>query len=156
MKRYVQLFLLCLAAVLTMSSCAKQYSEIKLSSFSVKSFVPNGTRAGDLVASIGVDNPAGDFTVESLDCLVKVSGSGICTLTASGLHVDGKTDKVYEVPLHGELSENVSWLSILGKLRALGKDAVKVDVSAKVKLRGGFGKTIEYKDVSLDQLTGLF
>lgn len=156
MKRLVHLILLSVITLLTVSSCAGKYSQIRFTSFSIKSFVPDGRRAADILAAVGVDNPAKDFVVEQLNCTVKVSGNVIGTLKASGIRVESGSGKVYELPLRGELSEGVSWLSMLGALRTLEQDAVKVDISAKIKLHGGFGKTIEYKDVPLDKLTGLF
>lgn len=155
MKRYKGLLLICLASVCMLTSCMKQYKQIKLDDFKVVSVTPDGARAADVIASVSVDNPAKDFVVESLNGTVKICGEVFGCLTAEGIKVGGKSKQVYSVPVRAELDPQISLFRLMGLRHDNLALNTTVDITAKIKFHGGFGKTIEYKDVPLDTLQKL-
>lgn len=153
MKRYLHIILLCLAVSVVLASCSRGYEKVEVTSLTVNSFTLDGSRAADLDVSLGVDNPAKDFVVEQLRGVFKADGREAGVLSASDISVEPGMGQTVRVPARVELSQGFNMFYLIGALRGGGQNAFTVDIYAKVRLHGGFGKTIEYKDMPLEELT---
>lgn len=157
MKRlaYIIPALVVLLASLTGCSASK-YKEIKLSSFDIESFNLESSKVINFTALVGVNNPAPQFKVDTAYATVKAGGRDLIFLSTANVTVDAEKDSVYRVPIKGTLAQGINVLYVLGALKESGEEAITADIDAKLTLRGGIGKTIEYKDVKLEDLKDVF
>lgn len=155
MKRLFHSVCLLFAALLMLSSCSSKYSEVRISSVGLSSFTMEGTKQILLDVELGIDNPAPSFTLRNINATLKAEDRDILYLTCDELTIEGRTDKVYSIPVTANIAQGVNIFYILGAVQNLKDKAFMLDFSANAKLRGGFGKTIEYKDIPLSQLSEL-
>ena len=137
-------------AVLT--GCSKTYKDIRVTSFEVISITPKGLNQVDALVDIGVYNPIIGFEVSGLDGILKMDGKPCVDVTSERIVVNGKTEQVYRIPLHGSIVEGFNPLSLLSVTKDMDFSAFTADVSAKVSMRGGLGKNIAVKDIKVGEI----
>lgn len=140
-----------LAAIVCLSSCASKYKKVKIVSCDLESFIPSGLKAFNAVAKVGIDNPAPAFDVKNIHAVVKKDTVEVLYLDAENVAVDGKCNKVYKVPVAGQLSKNVSLIQVALMARNFNPDDYKVDVTGRATVARNIGKDINYKDVPLSK-----
>lgn len=150
MKR--KLNILALALLCVLCGCSKSYKDIKLTSFEIISIMPRGLDAVDAVVDVGLDNPIMGFEVFNALGTIKINGQECLSVVADQLVVEGHSEKVYRVPLHGTLAPGFNPLGLLSLVKDMDMSQVTVDAKARVGLRGGIGKEIDMKDIKLDKL----
>lgn len=101
---------------------------------------------------LGIRNPMMAFTLQDMEGTIKMDGQPCIRLTADQLIVDGKSDKVYVIPVKGKLMDGFNPWQLLDVLKDYDFSKLTVDVSARVSLKSGVGKDVAIKDVSLEKL----
>lgn len=153
MKRFGIIFI---AACLLLTSCGKGVKDIALTSFRLVSVSPQGLSGVTMLVEVGVDNPTVGFEITDVNAVLKLDSVPALLLTADQLMVEGRAQKLYTIPLKGQIAEGFNPFQLL---RLISDDSVMsrltADVSARAALRGGLGKNIEMKDIKLDSLTGI-
>lgn len=155
MKRVVTFLLLALALVLT--GCkGKRLQDIKVTSARIVSIVPEGLSSINALVEVGVHNPSVALEITDIVGLAHYEDMNILSVTADQLIVEGHTDKLYQIPLKGQIAEGFNPLRLL---RLLGNesslDDVTVSFRGHVALRGGIGKDIEMEEIPLSTLLSL-
>ena len=134
-------------------SSLRKVKDIKVTSCALESYSMNGLRSLDAVLALGIDNPAMPFTVTSLDGIIKYKGEDFATYTTTQtVGVDGRCVKVYDVPCTATLSEGVRMANLLSIIRKGSMEGFTTDLSAKVKLRNGAGKTLKFKNLDIQEM----
>ena len=138
MKRTLKILLIALLGLLCFSSCVSKYRKVKISSCEIESFLPSGLKGFNAVAKVGIDNPAPDFNIKSIRA----------TIRRDSLE-DGKCNKVYKVPVSGQISKSFSLIQVVALASKFNPDEYRVDISGRATVAGNLGKDIEYKNVPL-------
>ena len=148
MKRLITILFFC---ALILTGCNKSYKDIKVTSFEVISITPKGLNQVDAVVDVGIYNPIIGFEVTGLFGTLKMDGESCVNISSDQLMVSGKTEKVYRIPLHGELVPGFNPLSLLKVAQTMDFSSFTADVEGKVSIKG-VGKTIAMKDLKLGEL----
>ena len=127
--------------------------DITVTSCELVSVMPQGLSSLEALIKIGIYNPSVSFEVSDLKGVAKVKGQPAIILTADQLIVTSGSDKVYRVPLYGEIAEGFNPFQLLQLLdNQIDFQDVTIDVTGKVALRGGVGKKLDIKDIPLSKL----
>ena len=151
-SRVLSFRLLTVLAILILAAGCNKFKEIEVTSFEVESFSPNGMRAVDAVALVGVHNPTVEFTISDLHGIVRDGENVIAYLEGGPVTVEKKSDLVYRLPCSVTLDENLSLFQVLSLLKNMDFDGCAVDLSALVTLKNGLKKTLEYNDIPVKDL----
>ena len=151
--------LVCLAAAALLaclfSGCSslRKVKDIKVTSCGLESYSMQGLRSLSAVLALGIDNPAMSFTVTSLDGVIKYNGEDFATYTTTGqVEVDGRCVKVYDVPCTATLRDGVRMATLLSIIRKGSMEGFTTDLSAKVRLRNGMGKTLRFRGLDIQEM----
>lgn len=136
---------------LFLGSCSKTYKDIKVTSFDIVSITPKGLDAVDAVIDVGIDNPIMGFELFNAVASVKMKGVECIQLFSDQLVLEGHSEKVYRIPLHGKLSSSFNPLELLTIVKDMDFSQFTMDAKARVNLRGGIGKDIDIKDIKLEK-----
>lgn len=148
-------FIKTIAAALTLLaavSCTSSLKNIAVTDCKLSSVEAVGLHGVDAILAITVNNPAGDILVRDMLGQVKLKGQPVLDIKAEDVQVDRKSEKCYNVPVKGTLSQNLNVFYLLGALSDPDIKALSVDFSANVKMKNGVGTTLSYKDVPLEVL----
>lgn len=150
MKKHVLLFICALAALLTIQGCNK-VKELAVTSFEIVSIAPSGISALDATVRVGIHNPLVAFEATDVIGTLKLDGKPCLYLSADQLIVSGNCDKVYTIPVRGNIAEGFNPFELLNLINgtSLALDKLSVDVNGKLALRGGVGKKLELKDIRI-------
>lgn len=135
-------------AALFLTSCAS-YKDIKVTSVEVVSLSPNGLKEVDALIRVGIDNPIISFAVKDVEGILRDGDTPVAYFITDQLTVDGKTTKVYDIPVKGRLSEDSNIMKLLEIATRRDFSSLKADVQARVSLRNGIGKTININDIPI-------
>lgn len=133
-------------------SAINKAKDIEVTSFSLKSFSPNGLKAVDAVLSIEVDNPTIAFSLTDIEGVVYYEGEEFATYAGGPISIKGKCLGAYELPCSLRLSPSISLFSVLKIASSGNLEGLTTDVQAKVVLKGGIAKTLKYKDLPIQDL----
>lgn len=155
MKRFGAIILA--LAVLLVAGCGGGIRNISVTSFRLASVNLQGLSGITALAEVGIHNPSAGFEVTDIRAVIRMDGEPFAVLTSDSLAIEGRSDKVYELPVTGRMAGGFNPLHLL---RMAGGDwdsgRMTVDVTARVSFRGGVGKNVEYKDIPLDTLMEKF
>ncbi|MCD8313162.1 MAG: hypothetical protein LUC24_03290 [Bacteroidales bacterium] len=151
-RNILKIFVLALTLA-SLAGCVN-YSEIELTSFNVTSI--NTANLKDITGKlqIGVDNRTTAFTVSDVEVLLYRNGTLIGTLIADPVKVAGKTKDTYTVPAALTVS-NISILEILAIVRNFDAEQYTIDISGKVKAKGGVKQKISFKNIKASKLINM-
>jgi len=149
-KRNIVPIALALFALLV-GSCVN-VQDIKVTSCSVKSITPSGLRSINGLLALGVDDPTLGFIVSDIQGIVKYKDKVIGNYTGGPVKVDGHSSKVYDLPCTATLGKDVSLMELFALVNNKNLEGYTTDISAKIRLKGGIGKTLKFKDVPLNKL----
>ena len=147
-------YLLLAVAVLLMSGChsIEKIKNIKVTSASLQSVTPTGLRSLDVVALLGIDNPAMQFTVEDISGVLYRKGEPYVDFTIEPITIKARTAGVYELHASAALRPEIPLLSVLALAKDYDLAEFTYDITATVKLRSGVGKVLTFKDMSVKDL----
>lgn len=138
---------------LLLTACSNRLKEIELTSVDLLSVSPKGLSGISAQLELGIHNPAMAFEISDLGAILRFKSEPALLISAEPLVVEGRCDKLYIVPLDGRLAEGFNPFKLLQLLGGeVDMSDLSLDVKAKVALRNGLGKDIEYKDIALDTL----
>ena len=149
MKRTLKILLIALLGFLCFSSCVSKYRKVKISSCEIESFLPSGLKGFNAVAKVGIDNPAPDFNIKNIRATIRRDSLDLLYINAENIAVDGKCNKVYKVPVSGQISKSFSLIQVVALASKFNPDEYRVDISGRATVAGNLGKDIEYKNVPL-------
>ena len=149
MKKSIVLVLAAVLAIASLSSCVSKYKKVKIVSCDLESFIPSGLKSFNAVAKVGIDNPAPDFNIKHVHATIKKDTLDILYVDAENVAVDAKCNKVYRVPVAGEISKNINLLQLAIMAKDFKPEDYKVDITGRATVAGNIGKDIKYKDVPL-------
>lgn len=145
--------LLILSVCITLfAGCGSSVNDIEVTTFNIISITPRGATELYATVELGIRNPMMAFTLQDMEGTIKMDGQPCIRLTADQLIVDGKSDKVYVIPVKGKLMDGFNPWQLLDVLKDYDFSKLTVDVSARVSLKSGVGKDVAIKDVSLEKL----
>ena len=151
MKRRIRITLALLLSVLCLSGCMRRFKEIKVTSATLEEVRPDGLRNFDAVIGLGISNPAPSFNILHLQAEIRKDTLEIAHASAENIAVDGKTERVYSIPVRGGISDGVSLLRVALMLRNFKPEEYTVDVHARASI-AGVGKNLEFTGIPLSDL----
>lgn len=140
-----------LAIAMAIVSCSG-FKDISITSCAVQSIEPRGLRAVDATLSIGVHNPTMSFTITEIRGNVHDSESALANFSGGPVTIAKKSDGNYLVPCSASLGDGMSLFTFLNLARTKDFSDYLVDVAADVQLKNGLKKTLEYKDMPVNEL----
>ncbi len=145
--------LIILSACITLfAGCSGSINDIEVTGFNIISVTPRGVSELYATVELGIRNPIIAFTLQNMEGTINMDGQPCIRITADQLMVDGKSDKVYVIPVKGKLMEGFNPWQLLSVLKDNDFSKLTVDASARVSLKSGIGKDIAVKDMSLEKL----
>lgn len=110
-------------------------------------------KAVELEASVGVRNPAGQVSFSDMYFQIEHSGRILGRMTLAPLSLMARSDTVYSLKGRIDLANDLSIIQALAYLRKPQMlNEATVDVTAKVKLKGGARKNMEFNDIPVEKL----
>lgn len=152
MKRLIRI-LLAVTAIIAATSCSAS-QDFKVTSCSVESVTPSGLRSLKAVLGVGVSNPGPQLTISRLEGTVKDAGREIATFQAGKVSVARRSSSVYPLSCSGTLSKGVGLGDLLKLAASKDYESMTVDMTMRVRLRCGLGKTFRFKDIKILDLIG--
>lgn len=153
--RIISVFLSLALLLPVLSGCSgiRKMKDVKITSVGVKYFVPTSMKSGEGVLTLGIENPAMDFTISDVDGVVRKGERPLGYLTAGELNLKAKSSEVYELPCTATLAEGVSVVEILTLASKKDLEGLSADINLRLTLPNGMGKTLTFNDLDLKNLT---
>lgn len=153
MKNALRILLLLALALLLAGCKGKGIKDIKVTSVRIISVTPVGLNGLTALVEVGVHNPTVAFELTDINGLARFKGQDALNVTADQLIVSGHTDKIYRIPVQGEIADGFNPLQLVRLVADENAfDDLTISVKGKVALRGGLGKKIEIKEIPLSSL----
>ncbi len=141
---------------LLLTGCADRLKDVRITSFDITSLSPRSIRDISVLAEVGIENPAMGFELSGVEATVKFKAQPALHLKLDQLIVEGRCNKVYEVPLKGSVADGFNPLNMLKILNLEDNSSeLSVSVKGKLALRGGFGKDFDIQDIPLGTLLNI-
>lgn len=150
MKRFLVIISL-LSAVLIAGGCART-KDFKVTSCSIASLTPNGLKSLKAVLKLGIANPMMNLTISNVNGVINNFGKEFATFEADKLPIERKSEKVYPLPCVGTIARDVGLVDLLKLAASQDFSGMTVDLSLKVKLKCGLGKTLRFKNIKITDL----
>ena len=151
-KISVLLVLTLMLSVLSGCSGIRKMKDVKITSVGVKYFVPTSMKSGEGILTLGIDNPAMDFTISDVEGVVRRGERPLRYLTAGELNLNARSSETYELPCTATLAEGVSIVEILTLASTKDLEGLAADINLRVTLQNGMGKTLSFNDLDLKNL----
>ena len=135
-----------LAAVLSLNGCVN-FNDLKITSFKVDKVLPQGFKSVLWSAYVGVDNPSVEFSLYDISGTIKRGSAPLGDFSAEPVTVKGRTEGTYSVKGSLSLNNSVSVVELFSMLSDFRIEDCTVDLSLKVKPRGGIARKVVMKDV---------
>lgn len=145
MKKFLKTVVL-LAVIFAAAGCVN-INKLDISSIHVDSITPAGFRSLAGSASVTVDNRSVGFEVYDIGGIVKKDGMEFGSFAIAPIAVKARTKDSYTVSGQVSLSQSVSVLGMLSMFESMDIDDFTVDISLKVKAKGGAAQKFALKDV---------
>ena len=139
---------------LLLAGCkGRSIKDIKVNSARIVSVTPEGLSGLTALVEVDLHNPTVAFELMDITGVARYKGQDALKVTADQLIVAGHTDKVYRIPVQGEIVEGFNPLLLVRLISTEGTlDDITISIKGKVALRGGIGKNIELKNIPLSTL----
>ena len=151
-KISVLLVLTLMLSLLSGCSGIRKMKDVKITSVGVKYFVPTSMKSGEGILTLGIDNPAMDFTISDVEGVVRRGERPLGYLTAGELNLKARSSETYELPCTATLAEGVSIVEILTLASTKDLEGLAADINLRVTLQNGMGKTLSFNDLDLKNL----
>lgn len=145
MKKFLKTVVL-LAVIFAAAGCVN-INKLDISSIHVDSITPAGFRSLAGSASVTVDNRSVGFEVYDIGGIVKKDGMEFGSFAVAPIAVKARTKGSYTVNGQVYLSQGVSFLGMLSMFENVDIDDFTVDISLKVKAKGGAVQKFALKDI---------
>ena len=147
-------FLTLLAALICLSGCAdiKRLEDLSVDSIKISSVSPKGFRGVKLVLDVEVDNPGAQVSLSEISATLEHSGKILGVVAVDPFVLDARSDEIYSLNADVDLGEEASVADLGRLLNKKALDETLVDVSAKVRIRKGIVRKVEFNDVPLKKL----
>mgnify|MGYP003301098768 CR=1 FL=1 len=149
--KHVASILAVMFTLLLFSGCGR-INDFKITSCSIASLSPSGLKGVKAVLKVGVLNPLMNLTVSDVQGVINNNGVEFANFSAGKLPIAKKCEKVYPLSCSGALSKNVGLADLLKLAAARDFSGMTMDISLKVKLKCGIGKTLRFKDIKISEL----
>ncbi len=136
---------------LVVGSCSS-VKDIRISSCSIKSVSLNGLKSVKAMLSLGIDNPIMAFTISDLQGVINNNGTELATFSAGKLPVQRKSSKVYPLSCDGTIGEQIGLIDLMRLAGSRDFSGMTVDLSLRIKLRCGLGKTLKFKNLKVSDM----
>lgn len=150
MKRLLTILAI-LTLMMSMTSCAG-VKDIQVTSCVVKSVSLSGLKSVNGVLALGINNPIMGFTISDLNGVINKDGEEFATFSAGKLPVTRKSNKVYPLSCSGSIAKGVGLLELMRIAGTKDFSDMTIDMSVKIKLKCGLGKTLHFKDLKVTDL----
>lgn len=152
MKKALLHILALVLTVLITGGCTGP-KDIRVTSCSIVSLAPSGLRALDGVISLGIKNPMGmSFSISDFSGCIKNQGSEFAYFGAGKLPVARRSDRSYNIPCKGGISDGVGLMQIINLLGKRDFSRMTMDIQVRIKILGIIGKTLRFNDISISDL----
>ena len=141
------------AAALCLASC--KMNEVKVTSCDIAQVMPTGFRSARITLSLGVDNPAREFSVTDIQAVVKLSGEEAGILKADDVTVKARTSQTYTIPVQANLTGDALH-SVFDVTKITDYSQVTVDFSATLRSGIFFVKKFQFTDIPLQEFANQF
>lgn len=150
MKRLFTIISLFLVILIT-GGCSTTRG-VKVTSCSVSSITPNGLKGIKAILDVGIINPMMNLTITKINGVINNNGQEFATFEAGKVSVPRKSEGVYPLPCSGVISKGIGLSDLLKLALNQNFDGMTVDMTVKVKLKCGLGKTVRIKDLKITEL----
>lgn len=123
-----------------------------MTSCSVSSITPNGLKGIKAILDVGIINPMMNLTITKINGVINNNGQEFATFEAGKVSVPRKSEGVYPLPCSGVISKGIGLSDLLKLALNQNFDGMTVDMTVKVKLKCGLGKTVRIKDLKITEL----
>ena len=144
--------IIALASVLVVAAGCSAADGFKVTSCSVASLTPSGLRAVKAVLKIGITNPMPALTISKVNGVIHDGDREVATFNAGKLSVDRRCSKVYPLACSGAISKEVGLGELLKIAATQDFESMTVDLTLKIRLKCGLGKTLRFKDIKVTDL----
>lgn len=129
--------------------------DISLTSVGVSYIVPTSFRSMDAKLLLGVNNPAISFAVREISGTIYYKEKPIVDFMTGSMELEGKTEKVYELPCTVTLCEGASLLDILAiaARRSLQDLTADIDVHTGLKKHGAYHAPLKFRKLQLSRFS---
>ncbi|MBR4774994.1 MAG: hypothetical protein IK008_02735 [Bacteroidales bacterium] len=155
MKTIRYIGLIVLAAVMLSSCGICKVKDISISSVGIAYIVPTSNRSMDGKLLLGINNPAMSFAIQDVIGTVRYKEKPIVYFRTDGLELQGKSNKIYELPCTVVLADGASLLDILiiASKRSLDGLKADVDIQAALKKNGILRAPYSFRDLDLSSFS---
>lgn len=137
--------------LLLMQGCSG-YRDIRVDSCTIEKISPVGLKAVDADFVVGVYNPANRISISGISGKVYYDGGELGTFEAPDVTVPGRQASEVEVDVRAALSQSVTLMQIMGMASHFRPEGFTVDISMKIKIKGGIGKKVVLKGLPVKDL----
>ncbi len=143
-----------MTAAVLLSSCGgiKKLEDIKITSANIANISPNGLKAIKMDIQIGIDNPGMQVTLSEISCDIKHFGKVLGNVAVDPFTLSAKTEETYNLRADVRLGDGLTLFDAGKLLDKNASDEITVDLNAKVKLKGGISKKLNFNDIPLKKL----
>ena len=151
--KHIGIFLV--VALLACSCGISKVKQISLSSVGIAYIVPTSMRSMDGKLLLGINNPSISFAVQEVTGTVRYQDKPIANFRTGSIELEGKTDKVYELPCTVTLAEGASLLDVLVIASKRSLDGLKadVDIQAGLKKNGVIRAPYKFRDLDISSFS---
>ncbi len=146
--------LLLLASLITLGSCVN-YRKLEVASFRCGMPTVKGFTAASIPASVEIYNPSCAFSVYDASLTLYRAGKEYCRADILPVDVAAKSRARYQLHADAAVSKGVSVLEVLNLLGGFRPEEFTVDVSFKLKPKGGIVKEFEFKNVPVQYVADM-
>ena len=145
---------LLLLLVMLLAGCkGNSFQDVQVTSARIISIVPEGLTGLSALVEVGIHNPTVSFELSGLQGVARYRGQDAFLASSDRVLVSGHEDKVYRIPVQGQIADGFNPFTLLRLIGADGSyDDVTFTFTGRVSLRGGIGRNIELADIPLSSL----
>ena len=149
MDRFFRILLL--AVLVSLTGCVN-VNRLHVTSFHVDSITPEGFRSVSAAASATVTNGSVGFSVYDIGGTVKRHGQALGDFSVEPFSVKARSTGKYSINGQLSLAQSMSIIELLSIVKDIDIDDFTVDISLKVKAKGGAPQKLLLKDVPARQI----
>lgn len=140
--------LLMVVLLLSLSGCSK-FKQIRPVSAGIENIVPEGFRKVVVYMAVEIDNPASQLLISDIEGNVSRFGTILGKFTVDPVMLKARTLDRYSMRMTVTLAEGMNVLSLMSLANVKALEECAVDVRAKVALKNGISKKLEYEGIPL-------
>lgn len=144
--------LLAVALIIVLCQGCTRLRDIRVVSCGVESVSIQGMRGLSAVLGVGVDNPAGTMTLSEISGRAYIQDRLLGEFSSDDVEIAGRTVSECRIPVTFTLDRDISLLGLLPLVRSLDTGSVTVDISMKVKMKGGVSKRFRFERLPVSHI----